>query len=144
MRVSDVMKKQLEIVDTKESLAQAEQKMREAEVNVVLVHHNKSLVGVLSDQALMLRAKSNGGSPEKSKMQDIMRSRLVVCYEDESIEDSSLLMALKKAGYLLVLNREDDITGILSREDIAQKADIFFEDVLKKITSDDKKTDGGR
>ena len=62
---------------------------------------------------------AEGRDPASAKVGDIMTSEVVVCYEDEEVEQAAALMAANQVRRLVVLDREKRLAGIVSLGDLA-------------------------
>jgi len=96
-----------------------------------IVDKNNMLVGLVTRREL-----ENPQHLPNVKIKDIIKSSLVVIFEDNTMRDAVDLMALYKLTRIPVVAREDKykIIGLVSREDImkARRKNIEYENLYKK------------
>ena len=122
MKVSEVMTCGVEKISQEETLDQAAKLMRFHNVGILPVVDGGAVVGVLTDRDIVTRAVAQDLRPGKTKVSDIMTPDVVLCYADQSIADASQLMETHLIHRVIVLDRNEELAGIVSLSDIAAKA----------------------
>ena len=105
----------------------------------VLVDDNK-LVGIISDRDLR-RPEWVDEAPDLSHIynldneltvKDLMSTNLVVAHTYESLHKVTKLLIEHRYGALPVLNKEDELVGILSATDLLQALEMLLSDQKQK------------
>ena len=114
MRVSDVMMRGAEVVAPGATLQEAAEKMRALDVGLLPVCDGETLVGMLTDRDITVRATAAGESPRAVTVQEVMTIDVVFCLEDDSVEEAAQLMEEYQVHRLPVLDRDHRLLGIVS------------------------------
>src|SRR4051812_35394728 len=136
MLLKEIMTHNIEVVSPGDTLEQAAQKMAELNVGPMPVCEGKRVVGMLTDRDITVRATAAGCDPKTTLVCDAMSQDVVTCYEDQDVREAAKLMKEKQIRRLLVLNRADELVGIVSLGDLATEAGEQGQpgDVLKKVS----------
>jgi CBS domain-containing protein len=118
MRVSEVMTRQVEVIDPKQSIQKAAQSMSDLDVGALPVGENDRLVGMVTDRDIAVRAVALGKAPN-TLVRDVMTTDVCYCFEDEEVASVADNMADQQVRRLPVLNREKRLVGILALGDLA-------------------------
>jgi CBS domain-containing protein len=122
MQVREVMTRDVECASPSASIQEAARKMRDLDVGPVPVcGDNDRLVGMITDRDIVVRAIADGLDPKTTRIQDIMTPDVIYCFEDQDLEDATHLMKESQVRWLVVLNRDKQLTGIVSLGDLAVK-----------------------
>lgn len=119
MLCKDVMTSGVKSICRNANVQEAAQMMRRLDVGILPVTDHRHLVGVMTDRDIVLRTVAKGKGPEDVKVGEIMTPNLIVCYEEQSLEEAALLMESQQIRRLLVVNREKELVGVLSLGDLA-------------------------
>jgi CBS domain-containing protein len=114
MRVSEVMMRGAEVVAPGATLQEAAEKMRALDVGLLPVCDGDTLVGMLTDRDITVRATAAGESPREVTVQEVMTIDVVFCLEDDSVEEAAQLMEEYQVHRLPVLDRDHRLLGIVS------------------------------
>ncbi len=93
--------------------------MQDLNVGILPVLDGDTLLGVLTDRDITLRATTAGQDPRWTTVQQAMTPNLVYCFEDQDVQEAARLMQQKQIRRLLVLDREKQLVGIVSLGDLA-------------------------
>ena len=107
------------------TLLAAALRMKLLDVGMLTVCKNDRLVGVLTDRDIIIRSIAQGLDPKYTAAQDAMTAEVVYCFEDQDLEVAARIMGEKKIRRLPVLNREEQVVGIITMGDIATHCDNF-------------------
>ena len=135
MLISEVMTREVESIGPDDSLQQAARMMRQFRVGTLPVVENQSVVGVVTDRDIILRAVAQGLDPAKTAVSAAMSEEVVCCFEDQEIEVAANLMQSKQIRRILVLDRDKKLVGIIARPtwrrklSIAQRAGEILQEV---------------
>ena len=122
MLIKEIMTHNVEVVSPGDTLEQAARKMEELDVGPMPVAEGQRVVGMLTDRDTTVRATAAGCDPKTTLVCDVMTPEIVSCYEDQDVEDAARLMKERQIRRLLVLNRANDLVGIVSLGDLATEA----------------------
>jgi CBS domain-containing protein len=119
MKVRDVMTRNVQVVQTTDSVRQAAEQMKRLNVGALPVMSGNDVVGMLTDRDISLRMVAVGRDPETTRVGEILTPEVFFVTEDESIEQAGKVMEEKKIRRLLVRDSQGKAIGILSLGDIA-------------------------
>jgi CBS domain-containing protein len=119
MKVKDVMTKGAECVTPSTSLQEAASRMKTLDVGPLPVCEGDHLVGMITDRDITARATAEGLPPRLGKVRDMLTPDIVYCYENQDVQEAALLMQEHQVRRLVVLNRDQQFVGIMSRGDLA-------------------------
>jgi len=122
MRISEVMTPRFETVNSTSTVTDVAKKMKELNVGFLPVQEGASLVGVVTDRDIVIRALAEEQDPQSTQVKDIISSDIVYCFEDDTIEDAVRLMEERKVRRLVVCRSDRTPVGIVSLGDIAVKS----------------------
>ncbi|MDZ7785327.1 MAG: CBS domain-containing protein [Halioglobus sp.] len=83
------------------------------------------LVGVLTSRDIATRAVAYDKQPDKTRVADVMSRDFACCKEDDDVDAALAVMEDRQVRRLLVVNREQQFVGLVSRHDLwrAKSAD---------------------
>jgi len=113
------MSKNVEFIRSSSTLQEAAAKMKSLDVGPLPVCHNGSLVGMITDRDITVRATAEGEPPTVIRVRDIMTPEVISCHEDDDVVEAANVMEQKKVRRLVVLDRNDKMVGIVSLGDLA-------------------------
>jgi CBS domain-containing protein len=120
MQVKDAMTTDVELASPTQTIRQAALLMGKADCGALPVADKDSLVGMITDRDIAVRAVAAGKGP-KTLVKDIMSAEVLYCYEDQTLEEVADNLGDQKVRRLPVMNREKRLVGILSLGDLARK-----------------------
>jgi CBS domain-containing protein len=119
MLLKDIMTPDVEVVSPGDTLEEAARKMAELDVGPMPVCEGDRVVGMLTDRDITVRATAAGCDPKATLICDAMTQDIVCCYEDQEVQEAASLMKEKQIRRLPVLNRANELVGIVSLGDLA-------------------------
>ncbi len=119
MLISDVMTHEVEFIGPDESVRDAAAKMKELGVGPLPVCENQSVLGMITDRDITVRAVAEGCDPATTRVRDVMSDEVVCCYDDQDVEVAAHLMQAKQIRRVLVLDRDKKLVGIITLGDLA-------------------------
>jgi CBS domain-containing protein len=122
MQVKDAMTTDVELASPNQTIRQAALLMGKTDCGALPVAEKDSLVGMITDRDIAIRAVAAGKGP-KTPVKDIMSAEVLYCYEDQTLEEVADNLGDQKVRRLPVMNREKRLVGILSLGDMARKGD---------------------
>jgi CBS domain-containing protein len=120
MQVKDAMTTNVELASPNQTIRQAALLMGKNDCGVLPVADKDSLVGMITDRDIAIRAIAAGKGP-KTPVREIMTPDVLYCFEDQDIEEVARNISDIKVRRLPVMNREKRLVGILSLGDVSLK-----------------------
>jgi CBS domain-containing protein len=124
MQVQDIMTPVVEMISSEENLHDAAGKMRNADVGALpVVTADGTVVGMLTDRDIVIRAIAEGRDPKAVCAGDVMTADPVTCRPDCPLEAAADTMRDRRICRLLVTEEHDrNVMGVVSLGDIAARA----------------------
>jgi CBS domain-containing protein len=119
MQIKDIMTHGLEAVDAADVLTQVAEKMKVFDIGMLPVFEGDTLVGVITDRDIVVRAIAAGQDPKSTRVHDVMTSAVIHCLEDQEIQDAIGIMEENQVHRLIVLDRNRQPVGVVSLGDLA-------------------------
>jgi CBS domain-containing protein len=121
IKVSEVMTRDVKVVQSTATLRDAARLMQQYNVGALPVYAGHTLAGIVTDRDITVKAVAAGVEPAKGRVEDVMTWKVEWCPQDTDIESAARIMENKLIHRLAVLNREGVLVGIISLSDIAIK-----------------------
>lgn len=119
MLVKDAMTPDVELASPTHTIRQAALLMSKNDCGALPVADKDSLVGMITDRDIAIRAVAAGKGP-KTLVREIMSPEVLYCYEDQELDEVAQNLGDIKVRRLPVMNREKRLVGILSLGDMAR------------------------
>ncbi|HXF62459.1 MAG TPA: CBS domain-containing protein [Caldilineaceae bacterium] len=119
MKIREIMTRDVEVIQPDRPLQEAAAKMKSLDVGSLPVCDNRTLVGMLTDRDITVRAVAAGRDPKQTQVSEAMTPDLIYCFEDQEIEEAALVMEERQIRRLPILNRDHQLVGIVSLGDLA-------------------------
>ena len=141
MKLSEIMTRDVLIIQPDDSLQTAARMMRDRNIGFLPVCDGENLIGVLSDRDITIRALAEGMDVNIMLGRDLMTAPAVYCFEDQDVSEAAQVMAEHQIRRLVILDRENKrVVGIVSLGDLAQHETTDRSgNVLKKVSEPDSK-----
>jgi CBS domain-containing protein len=135
MQVKDAMTTNVELASPNQTIRQAALLMGKNDCGVLPVADKDSLVGMITDRDIAIRAIAAGKGP-KTPVREIMTPDVLYCFEDQDLEEVARNISDIKVRRLPVMNRDKRLVGILSLGDMSLKSGSSdpASDALKAIS----------
>src|SRR4051812_45593646 len=134
MVIADIMTKHVQVISPNETLQRAAPLMARNQIGMMPGMGKGRLVGTLTDRDLTPRAVADGLYPDASTVREAMSPEVNYVFEDESIDAAVRAMSELKIRRLPVLNRNEELVGIISLGDIALSEQYGAGDALQSIS----------
>ena len=135
MQVKELMTRDIEFVNSNDSIKQAAEKMKELNVGVLPVKTGNKLVGMLTDRDIVVRSVAPGLDPEQHQIIDAFSEGVVACNGDDDIKDVAQLMEERQIRRVVVKDNEEKVIGIVSLGDLAVNiGKEMVGEVLKEVS----------
>lgn len=122
MDVKKVMTESCEFIAPDSTLEEAARKMRELDCGFLPIGSESRgrLEGVVTDRDIVLRAVAEGKSPAHTQVREAETSRVLYCYEGDSLDDAARTMRVQQVYRLIVLDNAESkqLRGVISLGDI--------------------------
>lgn len=132
--VNEIMTRGVEVVSPDENLQRAAQMMDELNVGALPVCEGKTLVGIITDRDIAVRATAAGLKPSEAHVSDAMTSQTRWCTEDQSTEDVLRMMSEAQIRRMPVLGKNGEVVGIVSLGDMATRQSEHIDTALRAIS----------
>jgi CBS domain-containing protein len=118
MKVSEVMTKDVRLIEPTQTIRDAAKLMAEMDAGIMPVREGDRLVGMITDRDIAVRGVAEGKGPD-TPIREVMTQDVKYCYEDDDTNDVARNMADIQVRRLLVLTRDKRLVGIVSLGDMA-------------------------
>ena len=134
-RISDIMTRQVEVIQRDDTLQHAAQRMRALDVGSLPVCDGPALAGMVTDRDIAVRGVAEGMIPQESLVADVMTAELRFCRADDTIEQAMAEMGGLQVRRLPVLDANNEIVGIVALADIATRQSTHTDETLREIST---------
>jgi CBS domain-containing protein len=134
-QVREVMSRGVVSIAPETTIRHAAELMREHDIGALPVCDGTSLVGMVTDRDLALRALAEGYMPAQTVAR-VATSDVQWCYDHEDVNVVQRRMAEAQVRRMPVVNRERELVGTLSLGDIATRCDNDQRDRLANTLED--------
>ena len=136
--IRDVMTPNPRTASSSQSLTEAAQMMKNEDAGSLPVVDAGRLVGIVTDRDIVVRAVAEGVDPGMLTVGEIASRRVVAITADQSLDDALALMERYQVRRLPVIERDDEVVGILAQADIAlavreKRAGEVLEEISKPV-----------
>lgn len=118
MQVRDLMTKEIGAVKPLTTVREAARKMKELRTSLLAVATDTGVIGTLTARDIAERAAAEGRDPKQTPVEDVMSLGIIVCFEDQGLEEALDTMRSKRVSQLPVLDRKRQLVGRLCLEDL--------------------------
>jgi CBS domain-containing protein len=143
MKLSEIMTRDVEILQPDDTLHLAAQKMRDRDIGFLPVCDGESLMGVLSDRDIAIRALADSMDINVMLGRDLMTTPAIYCFDDQDVTDAAKVMGENQIRRLVILGRENErVVGVISLGDLVRKGitDLSGQ-VLQKVSEPEKENE---
>lgn len=139
MKLSEIMTRDVVVLQPDDSLQFAAKKMRDRNIGFLPVCDGESLIGVLSDRDITIRALAEGMDVNIMLGRDLMTAPAIYCFDDQDVNEAARIMEENQIRRLVILSRDDNrLVGVVSLGDLARnESDARSGQVLKKVSAPD-------
>ncbi|HSK89136.1 MAG TPA: CBS domain-containing protein [Anaerolineales bacterium] len=136
MKLSEIMTRQVQVIQPDDSLQSAAKKMRDHDIGFLPVCDGETLMGVLSDRDITIRALADGMDVNVMLGRDLMTAPAIYCYEDQDVSEAAKIMEENQIRRLVVVSRDDQrLVGVISLGDLARNGTVDLSGkVLQKVS----------
>jgi len=125
----------------RDTVAEVAHLMKTEDIGPVLVvdtNESKTLVGIVTDRDLVVKAIAEGLDPQTTQVGEVMSKKLVTCYADDDVETAMKSMAQFQLRRIPVVGENMQLIGIISQADVATRVDAPEEtaEVVREISQE--------
>jgi CBS domain-containing protein len=135
MKVQELMTSEIQSIEPTTSLQEAARFMRDWDVGSLPIINNGKLLGMITDRDICCQGLGADRDPKTTQVSDIMSTDVSSCFVDQDISEAAHLMEDKHIRRLAVLNRDNNIVGLMSVDDLARGSHDLAGEVLELSAS---------
>jgi CBS domain-containing protein len=141
-KCSDIMTKDLVYSHPTDTVDDVAKLMKKEDIGPVLIvekgDHGKRLVGIVTDRDLAIKVVGEGRDPKKTKVKDVMTTKVVTCRADDDVQNAMNAMAQYQLRRIPVVDEYGTLVGIISQADVATRVDEPEQtaEVVREISQD--------
>lgn len=121
-QIRDVMTRNVRTVKPDDTLQSVAQCMDELNVGAIPVFDGNRLVGMVTDRDITVRAVAVDRPASSTPASDVMSANVRWCFEDQEVDDVLDEMRDSQIRRVPVLDRQNQLVGIISLGDIAERS----------------------
>jgi CBS domain-containing protein len=134
MLVGEVMTRDVTAVSTHATVREAAQQMDQLNVGALPVCEGQRLVGMITDRDITVRCTAAGSSPDATQVNDVMSGDVRWCREDDQVAKATEEMSHMQVRRLPVVDRGQNLVGIVSLGDLATRHAPGTGETLRSIS----------
>ena len=120
MKVKDIMTADPATVGPNDLVAQAATLMKQEDCGAIPVVRDNTLIGIITDRDIAIRAVAAGRDPKTTKVSEVMSADPITIGPDADIAEASTLMAKSQVRRLPVVEK-GQLLGILVTAQLARR-----------------------
>ena len=117
--VAEVMTRQVVYLPEDTMLDEAAQVMRDQGIGDVVVTRGPTMVGVVTDRDIVVRAIAENLSPQTTTLGAVTSHELIMVEQSATVDEAVRAMRERAVRRLLVCDADRKVVGILSLSDVA-------------------------
>ena len=138
-KCTDVMTKDVVTCTPENTIAEVARLMKTEDIGPVLIVDNeqsKTLVGIVTDRDIVVKAIAEGKDVKTTRVGDVMSKKLVTCRADDDVDVAMKAMAQFQLRRIPVVGENMKLLGIISQADVATRVDAPEKtgEVVKEIS----------
>jgi CBS domain-containing protein len=112
------------VISADSTIQIAAQAMKESDIDSLPVHQEGVLEGILTGRDIVTRVIAENRDPSDTLVSDVMTDSLLTCPEDMDVEDVVRLLKEKQVHRIVVLDQDENPTGLVTLADIAMNEKV--------------------
>ena len=120
-QVAEVMSRAVKTMQASNTLVEAAQAMADLNVGALPVCVGRKVIGMVTDRDIVLRGVAQGRAVDQLCMLDVMSADPMHVHEDDDLEKVSALMRNAQVRRVPVMDRQEQLVGILSLGDLVTR-----------------------
>jgi CBS domain-containing protein len=134
MLISQIMTPEVIVASPNDSLRSAARTMLEHDLGILPICENDELIGMLSDRDITIRAVARGLSLDDTRISQLLGTEARYVFDDQTVEEAAQEMKQFQIRRLPVLDRENQLVGIISLADIVMTDETAATEALAGIS----------
>jgi len=136
MNVESLMTREVAVVSPTDSVRSAADVLKRLNIGSAPVCNGRSLVGMITDRDIAVRAVADGRDPLNTPVEQVMTRDVVYCFEDQDVQEVADAMSASQVRRMPILNRQHELVGIVSLGDLAVDVadDEMSGEVLEEVS----------
>lgn len=132
MQVQELMTRDVKLINPGTPISEAARMMASEDVGSLPVGENDRLVGMVTDRDIVTRCLAQG-KDGNTDIGSVMSKGVAWCYDDQSDEDASRIMAQHQVRRLPVVNHDKRLVGLISLGDLSAGYSAEAGETLEEI-----------
>jgi CBS domain-containing protein len=117
--VAELMTRRVVYLPGETTLDEAAQAMRDQAIGDVVVTHGPTMVGLVTDRDIVIRAIAEGLPPNTTTLESIVSREMIMVEQSATVEEAVQAMRERGVRRLLVCDADRKLVGIISLSDLA-------------------------
>lgn len=135
MKLKDIMTTDVLVVTPETPIRDVARKMEQNDIGAVPVCDGQKIMGMVTDRDICIKVVGHGVNPEECRVNEVMTSPPVWCYEDCEVDEAARLMETRQIRRLIVVDRDKKLVGVVALGDVATRANqTVAAEALEKIS----------
>ncbi|KQT42422.1 MULTISPECIES: CBS domain-containing protein [unclassified Methylophilus] len=134
MLISQIMTPEVIVASPNDTLRSAARTMLEHDLGILPICENDELIGMLSDRDITIRAVARGLSLDDTRISQLLGTEARYVFDDQTVEEAAHEMKQFQIRRLPVLDRENQLVGIISLADIVMTDETAATEALAGIS----------
>lgn len=122
-QIRDVMTANPDCVSERDSLHDVARIMKDRDTGVVPVVDGRKIIGLITDRDIVVRGLAEGKNLENATVTDLMTKQVRSVRDDATVNEALELMSSAEVRRVAVVNKNDELVGIVSLGDISINTD---------------------
>ncbi len=135
MRISDVMTRDVRVIQPDRTVRDAARLMDEMNVGVLPVCDGRRLIGMITDRDITVRSTAAGIAPDQHSVREIMTDNVEWCFDDDDVDEIVEIMSAKQIRRIPVVDRSKRLVGIVALGDLAEESEERAQRALRRIST---------
>jgi CBS domain-containing protein len=110
-------------------ISQIAKQMKKNNISSVVIVDKNQPVGIITERDIVTRIVANDRDPSKIGVGEVMTKPVVAVLSETLLTEAIDLMKNKSIRRLVVVNSENDLSGILTVDDIGYNVEQYAEDI---------------
>jgi CBS domain-containing protein len=134
MLISQIMTPEVIVASPNDTLRSAARTMLKHDLGILPICENDELIGMLSDRDITIRAVARGLSLDDTRISQLLGTEARYVFDDQTVEEAAHEMKQFQIRRLPVLDRENQLVGIISLADIVMTDETAATEALAGIS----------
>jgi CBS domain-containing protein len=119
--IRDLMTPNPTTVSDRDSIRDVARIMKDQDTGVVPVCEGNKIIGLVTDRDIVVRLIADGKDPLNAHVKEVMTKSVRKVHEDATVDDVLSLMSSSEIRRVPVVNKNDELVGIVSIGDISNE-----------------------